>query len=91
MDEQIKELKDQIERLKEKIAKLKKYLVIENIIGAVITTIFAVCNNLKVAAISFTVTLITSFSMDLIKKVLTLMIIKKNRNRNSLIVKEQLK
>lgn len=91
MDEQIKELKDQIERLKEKIEKLKKYAVIESVIGAVITTIFAVCNNIRIAAIIFVVTLIVSFSIDLTKKILTLMIFKKNRRRNNLIVQEQLK
>lgn len=91
MNKEIKKLENQVEELKEKTENLKKYAVVESIIGAVITTIFVVCNILQIAAVSFAITLIISFIMDVIKKILTFMIFKKNKLRNNLIVQDKLK
>lgn len=88
MDEEVKELDNKIKKLKQKITRIKMVSIGISVIGALMTTIFAISNIFEPAAISFAITLLTAFFIDLIKRVFILMLWKSNKRRNKLIVGE---
>lgn len=88
MDEEIKDLDKKIKKLKKKIIKAKKASVVVSIVGAIITTVFAVANVLVPAAISFAVTIFSTFLADLVKRIFMIMLWRDNKRRNELIVGE---
>lgn len=86
MNEEVKELDKKIKKLKKRISKAKKASVVVSIVGAVITTVFAVANILLPAALSFAVTIFSTFLVDLVKRIFMTMLWKSNKRRNELIV-----
>lgn len=92
-NKQLNSLQTEMDILNRKIEKLNKNIVkatrgstISAVIGAVITTIFSSFSMLYAAVISFAVTLIIVFAIDLVKKVLTVLFWKSNNLRNKFIV-----
>lgn len=88
MDEEVKDLDNKIKKLKRKINRTKMVSLGVSVIGALMTTIFAISNIFEPAVISFAMTLLTAFFIDLIKRVFILILWKSNKRRNKLIVGE---
>lgn len=88
MEEEIKDLDKKIKKLKKKITKAKKAAVVVSIVGAIITTVFAVASVLVPAVICFAVTILSTFFVDFVKRMFMIMLWRSNKHRNELIVDE---
>lgn len=87
IEQEIDILNRKIEKLNKNIVKVRRGSTIFAVIGAVITTIFSAFNMLYAAVISFAVTILVVFFIDLVKKIMAILLWKSNNLRNGFIVR----